>query len=405
MADRIIQRSDAIHRRDVVRLLGGGALGLGVGAGLAGCSGGLPGFDMGSSTRPAPAPGPAAGPNGNVLVGLIVPLGAGGQTAVVGNTLKNAAELALAEFQGANIQLIVKDDKGTAEGGREAAQQLLAEGAEIVLGPLNQQSVQAAASVLRPAGRPMIAFTTDASLAGPGVYLMSFLPEGDVNRVITYAAQQGRRSFAALIPETAYGNVVQAAFQQVAAARGVRVAALERYAVDQGQLETAVAKLAAAFPQIDALFAPETPEVTPAVLQALQTAGFNPQRARLLGTGTWNDARLFRLPMMQGAWFASAESAGFNAFAQRYQQRFGAPPTRLGSLSYTAVTLVAALARQQGSQRFAPNVLTNPEGFAGMDGLFRFRPDGTIERGLAVLEVRNGATVTASPAPSRFVTA
>jgi ABC-type branched-subunit amino acid transport system substrate-binding protein len=392
-----------INRRGAMRVLGETALGAGLGTGLGGCLS-LPGFDASTTAPSQPAP-VAPGPGGGVAVGLIAPLTAGGQTAVVGNTLKNAAEMALAEFQGANVRLIVKDDKGTPDGGRAAAQELLAEGTEIVLGPLNAPSVQAAASVLRPAGRPMIAFTTDASLAAQGVYLMSFLPEGDVSRVVTFAAQQGRRSFAGLIPDTAYGRVVEAAFQQVAAARGVRVVGLERYAVDQGKLEAAVAKLAPSFGQIDALFAPETPEITPAVLRALQTAGLNAQRVKLLGTGTWNDARLFRLPQMQGAWFASAESSGFNAFAQRYQQRFGGPPTRLGSLSYTAVTLVAALGRQQGSQRFAPNVLTNPEGFAGMDGLFRFRPDGTIERGLAVLEVRGEGAVTVSPAPSRFVAA
>lgn len=370
--------------------------------GVAGCGGGLPGFDGGSSAPPSPAPTPGPATTGQVPVALIVPLTAGGQGGVVGNALKNAAELALAEFQNPNIRLIVKDDKGSVEGAQAAAQEALAEGAELILGPLFAPSVQAAASVAKPAGRPVIAFSTDASVASPGVYLMSFVAELEVQRVMSFAVQQGRRSFAALIPDTPYGRVVEAAFQQTAAQRGVRVVALERFALDQGQMQAAVGRLAPALGQVDALFMPETADTLPALGQALQGVGLNPQRIKVLGTGVWNDARAFRVPQLQGGWFAAPEAGGFNAFAQRYQARFGSAPTRIASLAYTATTLVAALARQQGSQRFSAAVLTNPSGFEGVDGLFRFRADGMIERGLAVLEVRNNSAVTVNAAPREF---
>jgi ABC-type branched-subunit amino acid transport system substrate-binding protein len=248
----------------------------------------------------------------------------------------------------------------------------------------------------------MIVFSTDTAVAQQGVYLMSFTAEPEVQRVLSYAQQQGRRSLAALIPDTAYGRVVEAAFQQVAAARGLRVAGLERYAMDANQINAAVGRLSPSLAQSDALFLPEAADALPAVAQALAGAGFNPQRVRPLGTGVWNDARNFRIAQLQGGWFAAPDSAGFNAFAQRYQQRFGSSPTRTATLSYTAVTLVAALARQQGAQRFSQQVLTNPSGFEGVDGLFRFRPDGQIERGLAVLEVRNGSAVTVNAAPREF---
>lgn len=383
-------------RRTGLKLLGAGAASLG----LAGCVGGLPGFDA----RPAATAGGGSGPPpaGGVPVALLVPLTGGGQGAVVGNALRNAAEMALAEFPGANVRLIVKDDRGSAEGASAAAREAISEGAEIILGPLFAPSVQAAAAVVRPAGRPMIAFSTDAAVAGPGVYLLSFMAEVEVQRVVTYAASQGRRSFAALIPDTAYGRVVEAAFQQAAAQRGLRVVALERFPLEQPRLEEAIGRLSPSFGQIDALFAPETADTLPAIGQALAAANLNTQRVRLLGTGVWNDARAFRVPQLQGGWFAAPDSAGFNAFAGRYQQRFGSPPTRTATLSYTAVTLVAALARQQGGARFTEQVLTNPSGFDGVDGLFRFRPDGQIDRGLAVLEVRNGTAVTVSPAPREF---
>jgi hypothetical protein len=262
--------------------------------------------------------------------------------------------------------------------------------------------VQAAASVTRAAGRPMIAFSTDASVAQPGVYLLSFMAETEVQRIIGFAAQQGRRSFGALIPNTAYGRVVEGALQQAAAQRNVRVASIERFDLSQDQMLAAVAKMQGSFAQIDALLLPETADTLPAIGEALVSSGLDTRRVRLLGTGVWNDARVFRVPQLQGGWFAAPDSAGFNAFAQRYQQRFGGAPTRTATLSYTALTLAAALVRTQGAQRFSETVLTNPSGFDGVDGLFRFRQDGTIERGLAVLEVRNGTAVAVAAAPREF---
>jgi ABC-type branched-subunit amino acid transport system substrate-binding protein len=113
----------------------------------------------------------------------------------------------------------------------------------------------------------------------------------------------------------------------------------------------------------------------------------------------WNEARVYGVPALQGGWFAAPDNRGFNAFAGRYRARYNADPTRLATLSYDAVSLAAALARTQGSQRFSESVLTNPSGFAGADGVFRFRPDGTNDRALAVQEIRSGTTVTVSPAP------
>jgi hypothetical protein len=339
--------------------------------------------------------------NGSVRVALILPLSAQGQGAVVAQSLRNAAEMALSEFQNPDVTILVKDDRGTPEGARDAASQAVADGAELILGPLFAGSVQATGQVARQAGRPVIAFSTDASVAARGIYLLSFLPQGEVARVIDYAASQGKRSIAALIPQTTYGSVVEAEFREAAAQRGLRVAGVERYPA--GQPQAAVQRLApligGATPQADALFIPESGDGLPVVAEALQTVRFNPQRVKPLGTGLWNETRLFALPALQGGWFAAPDNRGFNAFAARYRARYNTDPTRLATLSYDAVSLAAALARTQGSQRFSESVLTNPSGFAGADGVFRFRPDGTNDRALAVQEVRSSGAVTVSSAP------
>jgi ABC-type branched-subunit amino acid transport system substrate-binding protein len=296
---------------------------------------------------------------------------------------------------------LVKDDAGTALGAQAATQQALDEGAEIILGPLFAHSVGPAGQLARARGVPVIAFSTDANVAARGVYLLSFLPESDVDRAIGYAMAQGKRSFAALVPDNAYGNVVQAAFQQTVSRRGARTVALERYPQDQQQMQDAIRRVAQAAAQADAIFIPDGSDSI-AVVQGLTAAGVNPRRVQLLGTGLWDDPQIFSNAALQGAWFAAPETGGYRNFAGRYRGRFGRDPVRTATLAYDAVSLVAALVKTQGPQRFSDQVLTNTSGFSGIDGIFRFRADGTNERGLAVLRVAPGGGQVISPAPKAF---
>ncbi|MCW6509576.1 penicillin-binding protein activator [Lichenifustis flavocetrariae] len=338
--------------------------------------------------------------SGPTKVALILPLTQNGASSGVGTALRNAAELAYTESGSNDLTILVKDDRGTPDGARDATQAAVNEGAELILGPLFANSVREAARVAKGAGRPVIGYSTDTSAASNGVYLLSFLIENYVDRIVDYAAQQGKKSFAALVPENDYGNVALAEFQAAAAKRGVRVEAIERYT--PGQSAAAVQRIAGDLPRIDALFIPEQADAMAGVAQALTANGIDSHKVQILGTGVWNDARVLKLPALQGAWFATPENTGFNAFAGRYRAKYGADPTRIATLAYDSVSLVAALTRTQGASRFNENILTNSSGFNGADGVFRFRPDGLNERGLAVLQINNGAATTVSPAPRTF---
>jgi ABC-type branched-subunit amino acid transport system substrate-binding protein len=366
---------------------------------VAACSG-IPGgdyFGFGSSAPPPPPPQQGAVGAGQVKVALILPLSAPGNAGATALSMRNAAEMALAEFNNPDIQLLVKDDGGSAGGAQQAVQQALSEGAEIILGPLFAQSVSAAGQIARQRGVPVIAFSTDAGVAAPGVHLLSFLPESEVDRVIGYAIQQGKRSFAALIPDNAYGTVVQASFQQAVARGGGRVVVMERYPLDRAQMQGPVQRVAQGARQFDAIFIPDGADSVSAIVQGLSAAGV--PRKQLIGTGLWEDPRLSAEPGAHGGWFATPDPSGFRAFSGRYRQRYGQDPVRPATLAYDAVSLVAALVKTQGPARFSPETLTNPSGFAGIDGVFRFRPDGTNQRALAVMRVTPTGAQVISPAP------
>jgi len=358
----------------------------------------------GGGTTLQPAEQVAVGPvgEGQVRVGLVLPLSAQGNAGVAAQSMKNAAEMALAEFKSPNVQLLVKDDGGTPQGAQAGAQQAISEGAEIIIGPLFAQSVSAVGQVARARNIPVIAFSTDASVAARGVYLLSFLPETDVRRIVDFAVARGKRSFAALLPDNAYGTVVEAAFQQEVSRRGGRVLALEKYPIDSNRMTEAVRRVAQAANQVDSIFIPDGADAVPQVVQALATNGVNLKRVQLLGTGLWDDPRIFSTAALDGGWYAAPESTGFRNFSGRYRARYGQDPVRTATLAYDAVALVAALVKTQGPQRFSEQVLTNPSGFAGIDGVFRFRPDGINERGLAVLRVAPSGGQIVSPAPRSF---
>jgi len=369
---------------------------------LAACTGSFSPGDFFSSQPPPQSQAGTQIGQGQVKVGLILPLSAAGNAGVTAQSMRNAAELALAEFNTPDIQLLVKDDGGSAPGAQQAAQQLIDEGAEIILGPLFAQSVAPVGQLARARGIPVIAFSTDSNVAAPGVYLLSFLPESDVERLIGYAASQGKRSYAAAIPDNPYGLVVEAAFKQYVGRRNGRIVALERYPVDRVQMTAIVRKIAAVAGTADAIFIPDTADTVPHVVQTLSANGVDTRRIQLLGSGLWEDLQIFSSPMLEGGWYAGPDITGFRNFSGRYRSRYGSDPVRTATLVYDAVALTAALTKTQGARRFAVEVLTNTSGFNGIDGLFRFRRDGVNQRGLAVMRVSPTGGQIISPAPRAF---
>lgn len=364
-----------------------------------------PGETAQATTPPAaaasPAPVIAAPPlSGTPKVALLLPLSASGGTGTAAQALKNAAELAMADLPGASIELVVKDERGTPDGAREATKQALAEGASVIVGPLLASSVQATGSLARSVGRPVIAFSTDIGVAGRGVYLLSFLPQSDVDRILSYAAAKGKKSIAALIPESPYGTAVNATLQDVAARNGITIKAIERYT--PGAIDPAAQRISAVKDQIDALFIPENGDNAAAVAKALSSAGLDPKKIQLLGTSAWDDPRIFAAQAFANGWFAMPDKSGFETFSAKYRERYSSEPTRIATLAYDAVFLLNALKKNKGDKAFEPDTIATPEGAIGLDGLFRFRQDGTNQRGLVVMQVGKGGAVKIDNAPSSF---
>jgi ABC-type branched-subunit amino acid transport system substrate-binding protein len=390
---------DAIHDLGALRLA---LAALAVALLASACGGGDGGGFSGSG------PG-LAGSVGTVKVAVLLPITGSGSTPAVAKALKQAAELALFDFDNPNVTLIPKDTKGTPDGARLAAESALQDGAELIIGPLFAQEVTGAAPVARAGGVPMIAFSSDEKVAGNGIYLLSFLAGRDVPRIVTFTLSRGKRNFAELIPQSAYGRIAETAFARAVSSGGGSAPVRATFPPEDSSAMLAPVKQVAnaikSGQAVDALFLPAGREELPELAPYLAAAGLSSRSVQFIGTGQWDYPNIASDRAFVGGWYPAPDPKGWSSFVERYSKTYGAAPPRIASLGYDAVSLAVSLSPNPPGQRFTTSQLTRPSGFSGIDGLFRLLSDGTCERGLAILEVREGAPQVIDPAPRAFATA
>ena len=330
------------------------------------------------------------------------------RTQGLANALYNAAQLALFEFNQPNVLMMPAATDGSAGSAEHAARKALEEGADIILGPLFSAEVQAVKPLAADAGVPVIAFSSDLDVAGDGVHLLSFPPSLEVNRIVDYEVTQGKTRFAALYPQSAFGDRVRTAFTQAVAERAGTVVASAVYPQNTQGMYAPVKQIAQSYDDgkgFDAVFMPEGGSVIKSLAPLLPYNDIDPRKVQFFGTGQWDDPSLAREPPLQGGLFAAPPLEGHERFTERYRRAYNATPPRLASLAYDAAGLSIALAARGGSDPYSEEVLTDPEGFSGVDGIFRFLPDGGIERGLAVMQITASGLKQVDPAPTGFPSA
>ncbi len=367
---------------------------------------------------PPPVAPPVAARN---RVALLVPLT--GANAAVGQSIANAANLALLDTGDSRINLRVYDTAAT--GAAAAASKAAADGARLFLGPLLAADVRAATAVAAPQGIPIISFSNDAALAGDGVFVMGFQPGQSIARVVAYARGRGVERFAALVPAGVYGQRAATAFLRAVEASGGKTVAVTTYTREPAKLLAAVrtatnfdarkasgsrkavlrpdgsvVAVAGKLPPVgfQALLIADGPNVAAAIVPGLVQFGVPAGSVMLLGTELWNNEPTVRASRaLHGALFASVPDEKFGQLAGRYRGKFGGTPSRLASLGYDAVLLVNSVAGSwPAGQAFPRVLLATPEGYAGIDGAFRFSGNGIAERALEVQQVGSG-TVDAAP--------
>ena len=330
-------------------------------------------------------------------VALLLPVT--GPDGDVGQSIANATALALADTKATNIRMITYD---TSTGVAAAAKRAVADGNKVILGPLRGDDVVEAAAVARTAAVPIISFSNDVGVAGQNVFLLCHLPNQSIDRVVRYARSQGYNRIAGVVSTNVYGQRAQSNLTSAVRSAGGTLVAIEESNGTTASADAAARRLAQ-LGQIDAVLIADSGRAGVVLVPALRRNGM--RNAKILGTDLWNiDGSLAGSPAMYGGWFASVSDTLYTQYAAKYRARFGKAPLRLSSLGYDSVLLIARVARDwRPGTKFPMAQLTDPQGFIGVDGAFRFMPNGLTERMLEVQEIQSGKFVTISPAPTQFV--
>lgn len=361
-----------------------------------------------TSTPAAPATtvkasiGSPVTPSGKTRIALLLPLS--GQAAQVGQALQQAAEMALFDTGAKELALSAYDSGDTPESAAEAYRKARADGTALVLGPLFGSSAKALAPLVAQGGASVVSFSNDEQAAQRGVWIMGIAAPPQVRRVVDYAVDQGIKRFAAFAPQTSYGEQMVRTLESQVTQRGGTVAGIEFYDPNSTNLSAAANRLTGSLKGDDrlAVLIPVPPPRLSAAIGALSTAGIDSKTVQYIGTGVWDVPNIGTDPAARGAWYAAPDPARRADFERRFLATYGRPPSRLATLAYDAVSLAANLARLKSGGDFSAEAITNPNGWSGVDGIFRFLPDGRSERALAVIEVQSNRGVVVSPAPTTF---
>jgi len=353
------------------------------------------------------AGGPAVDPRKPVTVALMVPGGTADQgRQVLASNLENAARLAIADLQGVQIDLRVYQTGGDPARAAQLAAQAVTDGAKIIVGPLLAAEATAVGAAVAGAGINVLSFSNNPSAAGRNVFLLGPTFENTASRLMSFAASQNKGRVLLVSEQTPAGQAAETAVRAAAARTGANLAATQSYAFSQQGVVDALPRITAAARSSGAqtiLVTAGSEGALPILAELLPQNGLSPVQFQYAGLTRWDvPAATLNLRGLQGGWFALPDPALTARFDARYAASYGAAPNPVAALAYDGIAAVGALLRQGGAEALSAARITQGQGFAGVNGVFRFRADGLNERGLAVAQVREGQSVVISPAPRSF---
>lgn len=351
--------------------------------------------------------GPTISTSNPVPVALLVPAGSSDSgEALIAQSLENAARLAIADLDGVKIDLRVYATKGNADVAAQAAQQAVSEGAKIILGPLHAESANAVGKAVAGKGINVLSFSNNAAIAGGNVFILGSTFENTANRLVKYAASQGKQNVLVVHSNNVPGQVGRNAINTALNGSTAISAGTVGYEFSQQGVISAIdeIKTAATDGNADAIFmTASTSGALPLFSQMLPEAGLDPQTVQYIGLTRWDlPSQTLSLPGVQGAWFARPDAQLNRAYLDRYAQAYGGLPHNLSGLAYDGIAAIGALVKAGKSNALTTTALTQGAGFQGVNGIFRLRANGTNERGLAVVTIRDRQVVTLDPAPQSF---
>lgn len=352
-------------------------------------------------------PGPSTGSGGKVQVALLIPSGSGKeQDEVFGLNLENAARLAIKDLGTVSIDLKVYRTGGNAATAALMARQAVDEGAQVILGPFYSEEANAAGAAVAASGVNLLAFSNNAAIAGGNVFVLGQTFDNTARRLASYAVRSGKGKIMIVHDKNVAGELGRTAISNGIVGAGGSVAGVSSYEYSQNGIVDATRGIveAAKATGANALFlTADTAGALPLLSQLLIENGIDRGSVQFIGLTRWDvPSATLALPGVQGGWFALPDPGLQAQFQSRYIAAYGSAPVAVAGLAYDGIAAIGALAASSRGGPISRNALIQPNGFVGVSGIFRFLPNGTNERGLAVAAIQSGQVVVIDSAPRSF---
>ena len=381
----------------------------------------------------------------NIRVGVLAPFS--GDNKSLGLAVKNTATMALYETPSDNVTLQFYDTKGTVSGAVAAIKEAIEQGVDIVVGPVFSYEVKAIADIARSANVDVLALTSDPNVLEQGIYTLALLLPQQVDRIISFACAQGKSNFAVIAPDSESGRMMaNAAIASAYKCENAQVSKIAFFSNEQGNMVNIVKEIVGERTEyvdalrrqskkegeyaenykkpepiegeeekidilekytsseeipldFDAILIAEEGSNLRSIAATLNYYDVTSNEAQFLGTQAWANSSIAKESSLLGGWYVAILNDGFRDFSKRYKKIYGANPPRIVSQVYDGVSLAATLANRRN---FSAAAITDPSGFAGVDGIFRIFYDGSSERGMAVIQIERNKTSVIDQAPVTF---
>jgi len=351
--------------------------------------------------------GPSIDTSRPVPVALLVPGGSGQATdASLARALENAARLAMSELDGVQIDLRVYNTGANADQAGAMATQAVADGAKIILGPVYAANANAAGVAVANRNVNVLAFSNNPSIAGGNVFILGPTFQNTANRLVRYAAQQGKGKIMVVHGTDTSETAGRDALHRAIANSSATLAGTVGFELSVNGVVNAVPEISRQVRSTGAqsvFMTSGTTGALPVLTQLLRENSVPPEVAQYVGLQRWDlPPEAPQNSALQNGWFALPDPLLSSQFNARYTTRYGAAPHPIAGLAYDGIAAIGALVKAGQANALTGAALTQAQGFVGVNGIFRLRGDGTNQRALSVAQIKDNQVVIIDPAPRSF---
>ncbi|WP_448613449.1 ABC transporter substrate-binding protein [Modestobacter sp. URMC 112] len=353
----------------------------------------------------------AADESGPITIGAVLDItGAGASLGVPERqTLELLAEQLQEEggIEGREVELIIEDDQSTEDGAAQAMNKLVnQEEVDIVLGASRTGPSLAMRPIAESAEIPMISLAANAAIVDGSEWVFKSAQNDRVviERMIEYMASQGWTTIGLARDASGFGEGVQEIFDEVGAAEGISVKAVERFAPDATDFTAQMVNLRNAAADVNVIWG--IPPAAGLAQRAYAQLGITTpvMQSHGIGNQVFLDtaaesanglvAPLGRLVVADQLPEDDPQREVISAFVEDYTAEYGEGPSTFAGHAYDGWQLAVDALREVGTDPQAlRDHLEGVEDFVGISGTFTMTPEdhsGLSKDALVLVTVENG---------------